>query len=75
MKQFPTKSYTNTQTHYQNPSLVNFYTYTSIVLGVLGVLVTLKIVIRKQQHTHKLQQQIKKLEKIYLLEHKDQNIK
>lgn len=75
MKQFPTQSYTNTQTYYQNTPLVNMYCVLSLAPVIIGVLLALKIVIKKEQRAHKLQQQIKKLEKIYLLEHKDQNIK
>lgn len=74
MKQFPTKSYTNTQTYYQNALLVHLYTTTSFILVVIGVLLTLKIVLKKEQRARKLQQQIQNLEHMYSLEHKDKNI-
>lgn len=51
------------------------YVNTSFILVIIGVLLTLRIVIKKEQRAKTLQQQIEKLEKIYLLESKDNNFR
>ncbi len=75
MQSFPIKSHTSTQTYYQNASLVHLYANTSFILVIIGALLTLRIVIKKEQRAKNLQQQIEKLEKIYLLESKDNNFR
>lgn len=73
MQSFPTKSHTTAQTYYQNASCANLYVNGSLIVAIIGLLVTVRIIINKDRRTQKTQQQIKKLEKIYLLECKDSN--
>jgi hypothetical protein len=75
MQIVPIQSHTNTQTDYQNLSVVNLCANTGLILVMFGVFLTLRIVIKKEQRAKKLQQQIIKLEKIYLLEAKDNNLR
>jgi membrane protein insertase Oxa1/YidC/SpoIIIJ len=75
MQSFPTKSHTNIQIYYQNASYANLYVNTSLIIAIIGILLTLRIFINKERRTQKTQQQIKKLEKIYLLECKDNNLR
>lgn len=75
MQSFPTKSHTEIQTHYQNVSNANFYFNSGIIVAIVGLLLTLKIIVKKERGTHKMRQQIQQLEKMYLLEYKDNNIR
>jgi membrane protein insertase Oxa1/YidC/SpoIIIJ len=73
MQSFPTKSHTAIQTYYQNASYANLYINASFIVAIIGLLVTVRIIINKERRIQKTQQQIKKLEKMYLLECKDSN--
>lgn len=72
MQSFPTKSHT-AQTYYQNASYANLYVNASLIVAIIGLLVTVRIIIKKERRAQKTQQQIKKLEKMYSLECKDSN--
>ncbi|OKH49346.1 hypothetical protein NIES2101_20970 [Calothrix sp. HK-06] len=75
MQSFPTKSHISVQTDYNNASYANLYINASLVVAIIGLLVTVRIIINKERRTQKTQQQIKKLEKIYLLECKGNNLR
>ena len=75
MQSFPTKSHTNIQIYYQNASYANLYVNTSLIIAIIGILLTLRIFINKERRTQKTQQQSKKREKIYLLECQDNNLR